>query len=252
MKRLRLGPGDKLDEGRVDLGPRREGRRGKREENAGRGAPLSNHRKPAIVFAAGRGHDPFGELALKHQHHAVEPGRPGVALQPGDEEGRGDAIGQVGDDAHGGGKRKRGVVEILCIGGNNIETPRIERGDGFERRQTAPVLFYGDDARGAFEEQGAGEAAGTRPDLDDCDPFERPRRAGDAPGQIEIEQEVLPEAFLCRQSERADDLAKRRQSVRCAHAPRLCARAHGGGEAQRLDETARACLPVPARANAVP
>jgi len=55
------------------------------------------------------------------------------------------------------------------------------------------------------------DAAGAH--LDDVHAFERAARAGDAPGQIEIEQKVLAETFLGGEPEVADHLAERRQAV---------------------------------------
>ena len=43
-----------LDQSGIDLGPRREGAAGKREQDARRGAPLRKHGKPPVILAAGR------------------------------------------------------------------------------------------------------------------------------------------------------------------------------------------------------
>ena len=47
-------------------------------------------------------------------------------------------------------------------------------------------------------------------------PSERSRGAGDAAGQIEVEQKILAEAFPRGKPQVADDVAKRRQPVGCA------------------------------------
>src|SRR5690348_11713481 len=78
-------------------------------------------------------------------------------------------------------------------------------------------MLDGDDASGVKREQRAGQPAGARADLDDGGIVERCGRARDAGGEIEVEQEVLTERFAGRQSVLANDLAKRREVVDCAH-----------------------------------
>ena len=163
-----------------------------------------------------------------------------------------DAIGQIGDDAGRRGQRERAIVDLPGIGGNDVEPSRIERRDIGQRRQAALVLLDGDHAGGAFEQQRPGEAAGAGAYLDDGDLFERPRRAGDAPGQVEIEQEVLAEAFLGGEPEVADHLAERRQAVGRGHARASvfsCMAAARRSASIRLRGLA---WPVPAMPKAVP
>ena len=152
---------------------RREGFRRDSEENAGLRAPLRQDRKPPVVLAARRCDDPLGHLALKHQDHAVEPGRPRVGLEPGDEEGV--------SRRHRAGWRRCGQgreaqareVDLHRVSGHDIETSGIGCGDRVERGQKAGVLFDGDDAPCAFDQKGAGEASGAGPDLDDRHAFKR-------------------------------------------------------------------------------
>src|SRR5579863_5977180 len=97
-------------------------------------------------------------------------------------------------------------------------------------------------------EERAGEAARAWADLDDGDASQRTGGAGDAPGQVQIEQEVLPERFLGGEAKRRDHLAQRRQSVgRETHA--AARRAARRSAAIKLDGLAR---PVPAMSKAVP
>ena len=118
-----------LDERRVDLGPRGEGCGGKGQQNAGIGAPLAEHGEAAEVLAAWLGHDAERDLALKHEHQPVEPGRPGLGLEPADQERRGDAIGKVGDDAGRALHIEGAIVDLARVAGDNLEPPRIGRGD---------------------------------------------------------------------------------------------------------------------------
>src|SRR6185437_12869156 len=148
------------------------------------------------VLAAGLGNDAVGDLALEHEHEPVEPRRPGLRLEPTDEEGGGDAIRQVGNDAGSPARCKRAVVYFPCVGGDDVEPVWIERGDGGEGSEAALILLDGDDARCSLKKKGTGEPARPRPDLDDGRAFERPCGAGDTSGQIEVEQEVLAEALL--------------------------------------------------------
>ena len=98
------------------------------------------------------------------------------------------------------------------------------RGDFGERAERASVALDRDHLRRAFREQRAGEAAGTGTDLDDGDARERPGRAGDLSGQVEVEEEVLAERLAGVKPVRRDDVAQRRQAV--------------GGEAHRVNRSA--------------
>ena len=122
--------------------------------------------------------------------------------------------------------------------------PGIVRGDLRERGDRARVALDRDDAAGAFGEQRAGEAAGPGPDLDHGHAVERTGGAGDARGQIEVEQEILAERFPGGQTVAADDLAQRRQIVDPAHdaaaaSRRLIAGGQPGGERERGDQARR-------------
>ena len=66
-------------------------------------------------------------------------------------------------------------------------------------------------------EDRAGQAAGSGPDLDHGRVLERPGRAGDAAGEVEVEQEVLAERFLGREAMAAHHIAQGRQIVDLAH-----------------------------------
>jgi hypothetical protein len=61
--------------------------------------------------------------------------------------------------------------------------------------ETAVDPFDRDDFARAGCEQRAGEASRSRSHLDDRDAVELPSGAGDAQGEIEIEEEVLPKAL---------------------------------------------------------
>ena len=83
------------------------------------------------------------------------------------------------------------------------QAARIALRDGLERRAAALVALHRDDALCAFQEQRAREAAGTGADLDHGAALERAGGAGDATRQVEIEDEVLAEAFLGAESPRS-------------------------------------------------
>ncbi len=105
---------------------------------------------------------------------------------------------------------------------------------------------------GALDEQRAGEPAWAGAHLDDGHALERTRCAGDAPRQIEVEQEILAEALLRRETCRADHLTQRRQTVGRAHA---FPSAWSLMVAASLSASIRLrglALPVPARLKAVP
>ncbi len=107
-------------------------------------------------------------------------------------------------------------------------------------------------------EQRAGQPARAGADLDHRGMVERPGGAGDAPGQVEIEDEILPEAAARRDAVAGDDLAQRRQragigrchEVRAQRFRRRAAIAAASFSAAiRLSGRAR---PVPAMSKAVP
>ena len=78
-----------------------------------------------------------------------------------------------------------------------------------------------------FREQRAGEAARTGADFDHGDAGERPCRAGDLPGQVEVEQEVLAERLARLKPVRRDHFAQARQAVRGQRLRRPEARRRG-------------------------
>ena len=79
-----------------------------------------------------------------------------------------------------------------------------------------------------------------RAHLDDADALQGSGGPRDAAGEVEVEDEVLPEALLRRQAVGGDDLAQRRQAVggAGAHAASRVRSAvrEAGGEPQRLDQ----------------
>src|SRR5205814_2650232 len=79
-----------------------------------------------------------------------------------------------------------------------------------------------------LEEQRAREAAGSRTDLDHGPARERARDSGDAPRQVEVEDEILAQALARAELEAAQDLAQRRQAVGARCRPIA---AHGGPSA---------------------
>src|SRR5262245_52905476 len=68
-----------------------------------------------------------------------------------------------------------------------------------------------------FRQQRPCKPARPRPDLDYGDPVERSGGACDTTGQVEIEQEILAERPLGRQTVPPDHLTQWRQLVDCAH-----------------------------------
>ena len=100
---------------------------------------------------------------------------------------------------------------------DDLEPPRIARGDLGEGRDAARVALDRDDPRGAGREKRARQTAGPGPISTTVDARERAGGAGDAAGQVEVEQEILAERFLGLQAVRAHDLAQGWQVVDLAH-----------------------------------
>src|SRR5262249_44513836 len=127
------------------------------------------------------------------------------------------------------------------------------------------ITLNRDDVRRAFQEQGTRQTSGPGADFHDGHVFERPGRTCDPARQVEILDEVLPEALFRTQIQRADHLAQGRQTVgsgggcaglaRRAHAEptaamrRAAMRCAIPSAASRLEGEA---LPVPAMSKAVP
>ena len=151
--------------------------------------------------------EPLGHFLLEHQRKAAIGRDP---RQPAQEERRRDVIGKIGDDLARRRRQSR-RIEGQRIAFDKGEPPGKGSGQLGERRQAAVVALDRDDMRGAFEQQGAGEAAGAGPNLDDCDTVERTRRPRDPPRQVEIEEKILPECPMRRQAVAADHLAEGRQ-----------------------------------------
>ena len=131
-----------------------------------------------------------------------------------------------------------------------------------ERREASCVALDRDNATCTRREQCPRQTAGTRADLDHRDAGKRTRGAGDSAREIEVEEEILPEALVRDDAVSRDHLAQRwrRPSARIADQPpirrtqlaadRLAAiSAANRNAAIRL--SARA-VPRPAIANAVP
>ena len=171
------------------LGLRHEGGRGNVEQDFGLGAPVGEHREPAIGLVILLRDDPLGDLALKHQHHHVVPGRPWLDREPVHQQRGRDIVGQVGDDFCTFAAQHRAGIEALRVGVHDLEPPGIALGDIVERGQRALVAFDRDDALGAQRQQRARQAAGAGADLDDGGAFERTCGARDPRGEVEVEQE---------------------------------------------------------------
>ena len=80
-----------------------------------------------------------------------------------------------------------------------------------ERGETARIALDRDDEPGAFRQQGAGQPARSRTDLDHARMIEPPGGARNAPGQVQVEDEILAQALARRDAVARDDIAQRRQ-----------------------------------------
>ena len=121
------------------------------------------------------------------------------------------------------------------------------RGDLGKRAERTGVALDGDHLLGALRQKRAREPARAWPDLDHRDAGERPGGAGDLPGEIEIEEEILAKRLAGFKPMRRNHVAQARQAVR--------------GEAHRVNRSASLsaamrlaglATPFPAMSNAVP
>ena len=80
-----------------------------------------------------------------------------------------------------------------------------------KRSKTTGIALDGDNSRRPFIQQRSRQPSGTGTDLDGRAGIERPAGAGDAPGQIEVEDKVLSEAPTRGDAVADNDLPQRRQ-----------------------------------------
>ncbi len=214
----------------------------------------------SVTFRAGRRNDALGDFALEHENGGIVPRRPGLDAKPLHEERGRDVVRQVGDDAHRAGRKTLARIEAESVGRHNVEPVRIERGNLLQGGNGPFVALDRDHTGGAERQQSAGESARSGTDFQHGNAGEFSRRARDARGEVQVEQEILSERFPRHETVLADHLAQRRQAVGGA--------AHDAGRGSALaaivDSASRAAsrsaairlvgsaLPVPAMSKAVP
>ena len=141
------------------------------------------------------------------------------------------------------------VPEIMDRPGNE---PTLLRADLRQCRKRPPVALDGNHAHRALGKKGARQSTRTWADLIHIRAGDA-RFARDAPGQIEIEDEVLPQTLARREPMRRDHRAQGRQAVvqiRVRHNPRLSAISAAMRMAAIM--LASLAIPFPAMPSAVP
>jgi hypothetical protein len=81
------------------------------------------------------------------------------------------------------------------------------RGDGLQSWQAAAVFFDSDDMLRTFCKQRTGEAARPWPNFNNGHTFQRSGLPRDPPGEVHIENEILPQRFFCGERKRGYHLA---------------------------------------------
>ena len=117
--------------------------------------------------------------------------------------------------------------------------------------KAAVVAFNGDDPLGAIHEQRPGQAARTRPDLDHRRLGKIAGRSCHLAGEVQVEQEILPERLLRLEPVALDDLAKRGKSVE-AHFGRASLSASCRASLSAAIRLSGRATPFPAMLKAVP
>src|SRR6202042_731585 len=121
------------------------------------------------------------------------------------------------------------------------------RADLGESAERARVALDSDHLLGSLRQERACQAAGAGAHLDNGNARQRPRRAGDLPGQVEIEEEVLAERLAGLEPVRRDHFAQAWQAVgREAH------RVNRSASLSAAMRLAGLATPFPAISNAVP
>jgi hypothetical protein len=131
-----------------------------------------------------------------------------------------------------GGRPEGGEIDLQSVGFHELEPAVGDRLHLLQGSDGSGIDLDRNDVRGAFEQQGAGKSARSGTNLDHQPLIERRCGTGDAPGEIEIEEEVLAQALARVEAMRRDDLAQRRQPGEAVHGhPRI--RTGDGGPCRR-------------------
>jgi len=140
-------------------------------------------------------------------------------------------------------------VDPKRIGIEHRQPAGCRLGDLGKRGQAARVLLDGKHMARALQKQPAREAAGTGADFEHVALRQVARLSRDLGGEVEIEQEILPQRLARREAMRGNDAGKRRQLVERAH-PR--ARASVSASRSASISEAGLATPCPAMSSAVP
>ena len=103
--------------------------------------------------------------------------------------------------------------DLEGIGHHDAQLAGVMRGDLVERRTKPRVALDHHDVGRARRQQRPGQAPGSGADLDHASGRQVPGREGDAPRQVEIEQEMLSERFAREETVALDDAAERWKTV---------------------------------------
>ena len=190
-----LARGTTLDQRRCDLGRRHESATGDIEQDARLAAPADQNGKPSVALGAGRGDDALGHLALEHQHKSIIPRRPRLDREPGDQQSRGNVVGQVCNYARGCAD-KPARIEIQCIARDDLEAAGIARGNFRERGDSAVIPLDCDHPSRACGEQRAGKPTRSGTYFDHLHAVERARSTGDARRRLRSRRKFWPRDFL--------------------------------------------------------
>src|SRR5262249_39832391 len=128
-------------------------------------------------------------------------------IEPSEKERGRNVVRQVRDDL-AGPFAEHCRVDLEGIAGDQIEAPWIGRGYLTKGCQTAPVAFDRDNPACPRCEQRPRQPARTRPDLDDGRLVERARSPCNSVCEVEVEQEILTEAFVRDDPVSRDNLAQ--------------------------------------------
>src|SRR5262249_21135221 len=141
-----------------------------------------------------------GDFTLEHQHETVIPRWPRLDRKPADKQYGCDVVGQIGDDPQWPLVEIRRWIEGDRVTRHDDKATRIVLCDFIQRGDGTIVALHRDDFARAAIEKRARKAAWPRPYLEHGRMFERACRACNARSEIQIEQKILAERFLCRQA----------------------------------------------------
>ena len=143
-------------------------------------------------------------------------------------------------------------VHIQRVTIDHFQLAGIGGGDFRQCGHTPAVLFNRQNPPRAFGQQPTGQPAGAGADFQHIALRQIPRQPCDFGGQVQIQQEILPQRFFRRDPVIVDDLPQGGKGINAAHAVAFLASAIWRASFSASIRELASAMPCPAISNAVP